>query len=161
MGATAQLKPITASEAAALLAQPDDIEAFLFPDDVDDPFEGQADLEKAWHAIHYVLTGSHEPDGTPLGDAVLGGVELGPDLGHGRARLICAERVVQISEALAKVDFAANFEQVDKSPERLTAIYRGAHLAIAYDYLAHWYPGLVEIYARAASQDKAMLVYLA
>lgn len=161
MGATAHLKPITAAEEADLLARPEDMEDILFPDDEEDPSVGEADLDKAWHAIHYVLTGSGGPDGTPLGDAVLGGEAFGPDLGYGRARIVPARRVAEISAALQQLDFAAAFERVDKSPQRLERIYLADDLVSEYEYIAHWYPALVEVYARASADGNAMLIYLA
>ena len=47
---------------------------------------GSFSLEKAWHGVHWVLTGTVEPDGSLLGGAVLGGTEIGDDFsGYGHA----------------------------------------------------------------------------
>ena len=60
-------------------------------------------LEKAWHGVHYLLTGAAEPGPELRSQAVLGGVELGDDpegfSGYGPARYFkigrasCRERV--------------------------------------------------------------------
>jgi hypothetical protein len=161
MGMTAQLKILSSAELATLTVAPDQVEDLLFPEDVENPFEGQFDLEKAWHSIHYVLTGQAQPDGTPLGDAVLGGQEIGPNLGYGRARLIPAGRVQEIHEALSKVDFNSRFASVDKSPNRLSEIYLGSCLRSELDYLTQYFNALVAAYATAAGSKSAVLAYLA
>ena len=48
---------------------------------------GELSLDKAWHGVHYLLLGPVEPTATPLGQAVLGGTEIGDDFsGYGPAR---------------------------------------------------------------------------
>lgn len=47
-------------------------------------------LDKEWHGAHYLLCGKAEDDGSPLGQAVMGGLELGEGegfSGYGPARL--------------------------------------------------------------------------
>ena len=59
-------------------------------------------LDKAWHGVHYLLTGAVEPDGTLLGQAVLGGTEVGEDFtGYGPARLFEPDVVAALATALA------------------------------------------------------------
>jgi len=69
-------------------------------------------LEKEWHGIHYLLCGKSEPDPTALGQAVLGGTDLGDDdegfSGYGPARLINAGQVKKISEALQSSSLEAD-----------------------------------------------------
>jgi hypothetical protein len=62
---------------------------------------GSLSLDKAWHGVHYLLSGSSEPDDTPLGQAVLGGSEIGEDFsGYGPARALDAGLVADIARAL-------------------------------------------------------------
>ncbi|HVH36263.1 MAG TPA: YfbM family protein [Tahibacter sp.] len=159
MGATANIKFLTADEVACVTAAPDEIDDFLFPPEAENPFEGQIGLDKSWHAIHYVLTGTAGPDGSVLGDAILGGREIGPDLGYGRARLLPADRVHEIADALAAVDFRERF---DATPDDVPAqIYLGQGLKHEYAYLAHHFQHLLHAYASAARDDRALLIYLA
>jgi hypothetical protein len=59
-------------------------------------------LDKAWHGVHYLLTGSADPVDTLAGHAVLGGTETGEDFsGYGRARLYEPDQVAAIAAALA------------------------------------------------------------
>lgn len=132
----------------------------LFPEDGPaNPFEGQGYLEKAWHPIHYILSGSAQPTDSPLGQAVLGGEPTGADLGYGKARLLSGESVILIAAALKDVDFRQAFEAADKSPEKLEGLYLGKQLAQEFDYLAHYFPSLVEVYARAAKTRSSILAY--
>ncbi len=159
MGATANIKFLTADEVARLTAAPDEIDDFLFPLGVENPFEGQVCLDKSWHAIHYVMTGTAGPDGSALGDAILGGREIGPDLGYGHARLLPADRVREIADALAALDFRERF---DATPDDVPAqIYLGRDLKQERAYLARHFQHLLQAYAVAARDGLALLIYLA
>src|SRR5713101_847513 len=61
---------------------------------------------KAWHGVHYLLCGDIEPGSAIPSQAVMGGVELGEDLGYGPARYFETGKVNQIAQALS----AANLE---------------------------------------------------
>ena len=57
-------------------------------------------LEKDWHALHYLLTGSAEGGGDPLGFLMAGGREVGQDIGYGRPRLLPPDFVRRLDAAL-------------------------------------------------------------
>ena len=67
---------------------------------------GKLDLEKAWHGLHYLLSGTvDEPGESALGKAVLGGTEIGEDFsGYGAARRFTPAEVGEVAEALAASD---------------------------------------------------------
>lgn len=50
--------------------------------------DGTLRLEKSWHVLHYVLSGSAEVVTSPLSQALLGGREVGNDVGYGPARIL-------------------------------------------------------------------------
>src|SRR5271163_2074263 len=50
-------------------------------------------LEKSWHCLHYLLTGTAWETGTVLGKTILGGTEIGPDMGYGPARYLVPNEV--------------------------------------------------------------------
>jgi hypothetical protein len=50
------------------------------------PFEPLMELGKAWHILHYLMTGHSDAAEAP-GNALLSGTPLGEDLGYGPARL--------------------------------------------------------------------------
>jgi hypothetical protein len=79
-------------------------------------------LDKAWHGVHYVLSGTVEPNGSLLGQAVLGGSEIGEDFsGYGPARLFTPAQVAELAGALddpqVEQDAAARFD-----PDRMTQL---------------------------------------
>lgn len=142
---------------------------FLFPepdeDDADydegDLFEGQVDLDKSWHAIHFVLTGQLEPDGTASGDAILDGVGLGPDLGYGPARLLDANRVSEIAQALSAIEFEKQYQAVDRQSPLIGDVYAGLVFSEdEYTYLRGYFSELQKAYSGAASDGSSMIAYL-
>ena len=64
-------------------------------------------LDKAWHGVHYLLCGKAEP-GTDLeSQAVMGGTEVGEDLGYGPARYFDADKVADIARELSRPNLEA------------------------------------------------------
>jgi hypothetical protein len=58
-------------------------------------------LDKAWHGVHFVLSGAVEPGDSLPSQAVLGGTEIGEDFsGYGPARVFAAEQVTDLARAL-------------------------------------------------------------
>ena len=57
-------------------------------------------LEKMWLALHHLLTGEFRAVASPLSRAILGGKEIGEDVGDGPARYLWADEVREISSAL-------------------------------------------------------------
>src|SRR5262245_13015855 len=95
-------------------------------------------LDKAWHGVHYVLTGAPEPGPELRSQAVLGGVELGDDpegfSGYCPARYFSASQVRELSEELRRPEMAAE-AAARFDPARMSQL--------------HIYPGW-----RAGDQDK-------
>src|SRR5689334_11060249 len=82
-----------------LLADPDKVPSFLM--DAEE-FEGpkrHLDVDKAWHLIHFLLTGSADEGSGPLANAVIGGQLLGNvDVGgYGPAVYLSAAEVAEVS----------------------------------------------------------------
>jgi hypothetical protein len=67
--------------------------------------EGEApDLDKAWHGIHFLLTGTADDGDPPLNFLVAGGQAVGDiDVGYGPARVYTSAEARQIAAALAGV----------------------------------------------------------
>ncbi len=60
-------------------------------------------IEKSWQAIHFVLNGDPWKGRGLLFNAVLGGTEIGEDLGYGPPRYLDPFKVVQTSTALDRI----------------------------------------------------------
>ncbi|HLG97764.1 MAG TPA: YfbM family protein [Bryobacteraceae bacterium] len=131
-----------------------------------EPVEGRGaflSIDKAWHGIHYLLSGETEPGRTLLSQAVLGGTEIGEDItGYGPARYFDAGRVAEISQELSRADLenemAARFD-----PARMSQlqIYPFGWEPSALNWLLEEHRKLAGFYAAAASQKLAMVAWLA
>ena len=59
-------------------------------------------IEKAWHGVHYLLCGRAEPGADLISQAVMGGTDVGEDLGYGPARYFDAAKVAAIANELTR-----------------------------------------------------------
>ena len=65
----------------------------------------ETDLDKAWHGIHYLLTGTAWEGSRPLNFILCGGKEVGDvDVGYGPARVMTSGEVQEVVEALDGLD---------------------------------------------------------
>jgi hypothetical protein len=77
-------------------------------------------LEKAWHGIHYLLTGSATAGKMPLAFLLHGGKAIGADLGYGPARLMGHPQVAELDAALSAItddQFWSRFDAEQMSTE--------------------------------------------
>jgi hypothetical protein len=102
-----------------LLADPDEIEELLASDDD----VTSVDIDKAWHGVHWVLTGAAEPTDSPASQVVFGGEEFGDDLGYGPARLLSPAAVAAVAGMLADLDAASLRSRVDSDAMAAAGIY--------------------------------------
>jgi len=80
-----------------------------------DGLPNELDIGKAWHAIHFLLTGDLWDTSLPGGRAVLGGTEIGEDGGYGPKRFLLPEEVSAVDAELADVsreDLTKRFDQI-------------------------------------------------
>ena len=152
---------LSSDELAAMIADPSSVEAFIYPDD--DEHENNIDVDKAWHGIHYLLASDAWGGEPPLANVVLGGTEIGDDVGYGPARYLTVDEVEAAARALK-----------DITPERFRARYVAAELSQneiypeiwddsdddAVGYLTTWYETLRDYFIDAANNGHAMIKYL-
>jgi hypothetical protein len=123
----------------------------------------QLDIHKAWHGLHYLLTGKADDADGPLGFVATGGERVGDDLGYGPARLFDPDAVKTIAaalDALTVEEVAARYD-ADKMTE--LHIYPGGW----GEKESRWRGALIQHFdeVRALIRDAArdglgMLVYL-
>jgi hypothetical protein len=116
-------------------------------------------LEKSWHSLHYLLTGSAWETSLTLGKAILGGKELGPDIGYGPARFLEPPEVKEVATALKKVsevDLEKRFDLPAMVAANVYACRDESELKLAQHYFAQ----VVRYYSEAARRGDAMLLYL-
>ena len=144
--------PITPEEMRAVMRPL--VEAGAFGDD-----NNVLNLQKSWHTLHFLLTGSAEPVDTPLGKVIFGGSDVGPDLGYGPARFLPAEEVQLIATALAAVsreDLAKRFDLPTMQGAGIYACDNEDELPVALDLLEQ----VQRFYTESAARGCAMLAYL-
>ncbi|TVT40475.1 DUF1877 family protein [Hymenobacter setariae] len=111
MGMTCELRQLSPAYAQKLLQEPDEV--LLYYDEASEdelPEEAQGeslDLDKAWHGLHYLLTGTAWGGEAPLNSLLLGGEQVGNeeehDVGYGPARILLPPQVAAFAQALATV----------------------------------------------------------
>ena len=120
----------------------------------------EIDLDKAWHGIHYLLTGSAESTGTLASKVIMGGEDIGPDQGYGPAQLLNPDEVKAVARLLEET-----------TPEQLRQRYKPKEMTRAgvypdiwdrdgneaLDYLLEYYRKLVAFYKHAAEREQAVV----
>ncbi len=89
---------VTPDQIEALLAKPDTLDDVLGVDSA-----RKLSLEKAWHGLHFLLTGSASGGTGPEAVLLAGGKPFGKDLGYGPARLLRPEGVHALSATLSSI----------------------------------------------------------
>jgi hypothetical protein len=120
-----------------------------------------ADVGRAWHGLHFLLCGAAGATDAPLGRALLGGAELGEDLGSGRARALGAAEVAEVAAALEALDGAAVRGRYDGAAMDALGIYPGGWEEGApqgREWLVQTLPVLQRVYLRARAHGHAMLL---
>lgn len=156
----AYFRPISEDVVPTLSSYDDDqIAEYLFPAEEQDD---DLDIDKAWHAIHFVLTGSAEPCSGPLGSAVLGGTPIGPDLGYGAARWLTVGEVKEVSEALPDPsELQARFDRAALGRADVYPQIWDEEDGELVDYVVSNYAAMRDAYRLAARRAQAMLIWLA
>lgn len=133
-----------------------------------DPAAGFVDLDKAWHCLHYLLTGSVRGGEPPLDFILAGGHAVGTeDLGRGPPRAFLPSEVSAIAGALGVLDVKQLMARFDLQKLERLQIYPGGwkELNLRSDYDLGYYFGpfeeLKRVTQRAKEQQLGMLVWIA
>jgi len=137
------------------------------PDELSDFFEeyeDTIDLDKAWHAIHFLLTGSASEAKFPLGFIIGGGEAIeDSDSGYDAARFFNKREVSVIADRLAAIPKGTLLARYDGQALANADIYpsiwaRSAEQAENLDYIGENYSALQSYLAGLAARDAAMIV---
>lgn len=167
MSMTGELYRVSARRFEELLRDPDAVQAELYPDDFPANVERRGcSVEKAWHAIEFMLTRLTEAGRVPTVWPLVGGPEIGPSLSYGPAWYRTPEEVRQIADVLSRVsreDFRWAY-----APELMAAddVYpniwdRADEREANFDYVWQWFAGMVDFYREAAAAGDAVLLHFA
>lgn len=125
--------------------------------DLDGP-EDAVSLEKSWHGLHFVLTGSAADGEPPLNFLVAGGDPLN---GDGAERLISAANVQTIAAELQKIsaqEFAARFDLAALDAADVYPRIWDEPLEDLLDEYFDYFQELKSLVERAADSNAALLV---
>lgn len=123
------------------------------------------DADKAWHAVHFVLTGDPWSTDGPLGQTVLGGEPFGEEVGYGPARWLPAEAVSAIAEQLAALTPGQFEQRLDFAALHREDIYpsiwdRDPEADELVEYVRAGYEQIRDGYARAAAAGQGFVIAL-
>jgi hypothetical protein len=161
MAMIGNLRPATDAEIERLLANPADITRFLYGSGSD--ASERLVLNKAWHAIHFVLTGSRLGGNEPLNFLIDEGTPIGEvDVGYGPARVLTSNQVRQIATALQPIEPDDVAKRVDLKRFDDEVIYPGNWQRNGYDadYVVSNYRQMRDLIVRAAHQGQGLILYI-
>jgi hypothetical protein len=145
----------SADEAAELVQTADGIDTLLESDDD----ETSLDLDKAWHGIHWLLTGSQDSTDDVTSEVIFGGEPVGEDLGYGPARLLEPEGVRAVASALQALPADELRRRVDLKAMSTAELYPDIwDEADVFDsYLGPAYDRLCAFYVKAAQDGQTVI----
>jgi len=161
MAMIGNLRPASDADITRLLANPVEITRFLYGSEADGC--DRLVLNKAWHAIHFVLNGSRLGGEAPLNFLVSEGTPVGDvDVGYGPARVLTSRQVRQLSDALRPIQPDDVKARVDLKRFDDEAIYPGNWQRNGYDvdYVVSYYEQMRDLIARAADKDQGLVLYI-
>jgi len=155
------LRPASDAEIQQLLASPTDVTRFLYGAEADG--RERVVLKKAWHAIHFALTGSRLGGDEPLNFLVSEGTPVGEiDVGYGPARVLSSQQVRSLATALAALEPEAVAARVDLRKLDEEAMYPGnwQRNGMDVDYVVGSYRDMRNLIVRLADQGLGMVLYI-
>jgi Domain of unknown function (DUF1877) len=155
------LRPASDSEIERLLANPIEITRFLYGSDADG--HDRVVLNKAWHAIHFALTGSRLGGDEPLNFLIAEGTPVGEvDVGYGPARVLTSSQVREIAGVLASIEPSEVAARVDLQRFDEEVIYPGNWQTngIGVDYVVDNYRDMRTLILRLARQGQGLVLYI-
>ena len=123
-------------------------------------------IDKAWHGIHFLLTGSAWEGELPLAFIVRGGTAIGDEnVGYGPARGFSPDEVKEIARALGEIKKGTLQERFDPDAMMEAEIYpciwdRPPEDDDTLEYLVQFFGPLRQFVCDAAEAGEALLVYL-
>lgn len=164
MSMIAHYRRLTMQQLAALQNAPESIAGFLYADDASGDSEEQSlDIDKSWHAIHFLLNGEAWEGDQPFFDVVLGGMPLGDvEIGYGPVRFLTPSEVQSVASVLTTITANDLRTRFDLDALAAAEIYPNVweDETEELDYLLPYYERLVRFFQAAAQRGEAMLLYI-
>jgi hypothetical protein len=123
--------------------------------------DARLEMDKEWHGIQFLLNGDPWSTRGTYGLVIFGGKEIGADLGYGPARVLTPRQVKDIASNLETLPIEQLRRRYDPKAMTRAEIYPGVwerEGPQALEWLLVGYRKLVDFYARAAAQGKAVIL---
>jgi len=115
-------------------------------------------LDKAWHGVHYLLCGKVQPGTDIASQAVMGGTEVGEDLGYGPARYFEADKVAEIARELTRPNLETEMTTRFDPPQMAKlGIYPGQFEPDDSKWLMDAFRQLRQFYVDASAANLAVM----
>jgi Domain of unknown function (DUF1877) len=153
---------VSAEKLEELRREPETVSSFLDAtvEDQDELGADFLDVDKSWHGIHFLLTGSVREGNAPLKWVVFAPSELGEDVGNGPARVLEPDEVVEVSKALAPVTPDKLKRKCDWKLMNDSEIYPQGWRVGDEDFIADNFVALKKLYESAARRHMAVIQWL-
>ena len=129
------------------------------------PDSDQMNVDKAWHTLHYLFTGSDWEGAFPQGFLVSCGKEVGVvDVGYGPARSYSSTEVKEISkflDSLNEEELKGRLDPLKMSELQIyPSVWEEPNLEEEWNYAKSWLDSMKVFLREASERDLALLVYI-
>jgi len=128
--------------------------------------EEEADLDKAWHAIHWLLTGDAKGGEMPQASLLRGGREIGKiEFGYGPARALTSSETSAFQVAIARISTdelrsrydGKKMDEADVYPN----VWERDGLQDGFDdYIEYFFDALKALLAKAVAAKKGLIIWV-
>lgn len=164
MSMTGILRQIDDEKLELLLSDPDKVLDFV---DSNVPANAELDIEKAWHGLHFMLTGTAWEGDEPVCYLLSGGEQIGDeeehDVGYGPARGLHANQVQEFAKAISAIteqDFTRRYDGQKMAALELYPRGWEEEPTEMQSWLTNSFTKLQAFVKQTAQLGKALLIYL-
>ena len=159
---------ISDDELLKLLAEPSAVHDVIEAAD-EATSDDMVDVDKAWHCLHFLLTGTAWEGTAPLDFIAAGGTSIGDeDVGYGPARGFTSQELRAIADALEPITESQLISRFDGAKMDELEIYPGvgswqevdSTSAESFGYFTGAFEELRKLALRGRSQARGLLVWL-
>lgn len=129
------------------------------PDRLDD-LDERLDLDKSWHIFHYLFTGTADGGAAPANALLLGGEEIGDDLGYGPVRVLGPAESAAFARFLSALSPEELLSRLDMTRMSAANIYCASDDDDWAEEIAERFPELRDFVAETARQGSALLLWI-
>jgi hypothetical protein len=126
------------------------------------PLEEALDLQKSWHMMHYLFTGSIDDMRSP-GAGLLSGEELGEDIGYGPVRLHGEKATAAFARFLESLDREGLLARMNIAEMTNAGVYSmpgGDEEDGIREEVGYYFPRLRDYVVQAAQRQGGLLTWL-